>query len=100
MLEKTYEGCASVCRIPLFYLTKDISLGMPEAECISEAMTKANTKAQEISELIFNLGVVVLSTILFTFGVCSKEGLGGGSTEQVTTELQLKEGEDNENISF
>ena len=52
---------------------------MPEAECISEAMTKANTKAKEISEMIFNLGVVVLSTILFSFGVCSKEGEGGST---------------------
>lgn len=32
-LEEKYE-CASICRRPLFYITRDISEGRPESECI------------------------------------------------------------------
>lgn len=28
-MEHTYDGCASICETPLFYLTRDMELGMP-----------------------------------------------------------------------
>lgn len=32
-IEEEYN-CASICKVPLFYITKDISEGKPEIECI------------------------------------------------------------------
>lgn len=29
--------CAGLCNVPLFYITKDISIGRPTKECIAEA---------------------------------------------------------------
>ena len=34
-LLEEFPGCASICITPLFYITKDISLGKPETECIA-----------------------------------------------------------------
>ena len=34
ILESQHESCASICEPPLFYLTRDVSLGMPDTECI------------------------------------------------------------------
>jgi len=36
-LERQFDDCSSICSPPLFYLTKDISMGMPEKECIDVA---------------------------------------------------------------
>jgi len=32
-LEESYD-CASICNVPLFYITRDISEGRPEQECV------------------------------------------------------------------
>ena len=33
-LENRYD-CASLCETPLFYLTKDVSLGPPPIDCVT-----------------------------------------------------------------
>jgi hypothetical protein len=41
-----HEGaCASICDPPLFYLTKDISEGMPATECVAEQVEESKDLA-------------------------------------------------------
>jgi len=44
-LENEFVGCAGICEPPLFYLSQDISLGIPSFECIENAMIDSNKKS-------------------------------------------------------
>jgi hypothetical protein len=44
-LEHEHKTCASICEIPLFFLTKDISLGKPQFECIDEQLKESQALA-------------------------------------------------------
>lgn len=68
--------CAGVCDVPLFYVTKDISEGPPQRECI-EAMFDSITSGMSL------LGVVALITGIFTFaGFIGSFALCGGNNEK------------------
>ena len=43
-MEKRYEEheCSGICKKNLFYLTQDISLGMPKIECVEAAVRDAD----------------------------------------------------------
>lgn len=71
-LENSYKGCASICQTPLFYLTQDLSLGLPLYECIDKAMMDAMETARHTGIFTLILGLNVFVSMLFTFGVCTK----------------------------
>lgn len=71
-LETSYKGCASICTPPLFYLTQDLSLGLPEYECIEKAMMDAMDTAHHTGIFTLILGLSVFVSMFFSFGVCTK----------------------------
>jgi len=53
--------CAGLCDVPLFYVTKDVSLGSPTKECVESLF-------DEITEGMSALGAIALITGIFTIG--------------------------------
>ena len=70
-LETNYVGCSSICNKQPFFLTQDISKGMPEFECISKAMEAANATANSTGVFTVILGATVFISLFFAFGVCT-----------------------------
>ena len=61
MLERKYN-CASMCHVPLFWLTKDVSEGPPTQECVSASIDSLSdqigfTIAFSVSGLLLLLAV-------------------------------------------
>ena len=44
-IEEMHNQCASICSPPLFYITKDISEGMPKEECVIEQIEESKNLA-------------------------------------------------------
>ena len=44
-IEGIHHQCASICQPPLFYITKEISEGMPETECVAEQVEESEDLA-------------------------------------------------------
>ena len=61
-MELTYEDCGSICNVPLFYIQRDISKGIPKKECLTAAIEWADVKAKEIGERLGWLYLVVISS--------------------------------------
>ena len=55
-VEEDYD-CAGLCYVPLFYLTKDISAGRPEKECIREIIDDVYMESRG---LLYGLGFAFL----------------------------------------
>lgn len=68
-LEKDYE-CASMCKVPLFYLTRDVKDGKPEKEC-TEAIVEAVTGKVLVAVICFITGLVLLCACICSFPLCS-----------------------------
>ena len=64
-MEHSHESCGSICNKPLFYLTKDISEGMPESECINEQLKLSQALAMNISSISGILSYIMYGTIAF-----------------------------------
>ena len=68
-LEDNYD-CASVCEVPLFYITRDISEGRPTQECaagIYHSM-KGAYKAEAAFSIILSLVLWVSMTAAIAIG--------------------------------
>lgn len=69
-LESEYEGCSSICKTPLFYLTKDVSAGIPAKECLEVAYSQAVDGMAVAAGLLQTGGVLALLSIPMAFPVC------------------------------
>lgn len=69
-MEHNHKNCASVCETPLFYLTKDISQGRPETECINEQLKLTQALAVSISSLSGIISYIFYGTIAFVIPIC------------------------------
>ena len=69
-METNYTDCASVCEAPLFYLTRDISQGMPKKECLQVAIDEAIGKAKAASDLLYGGAILALISLPMAFPVC------------------------------
>lgn len=70
-LEERYS-CASMCSVPLFYLTKDVAQGPPETDCFTAAVEEITDN--RLAAIIFgSTALVLLFAILGAFPLCSKD---------------------------
>ena len=68
-LETDYE-CASMCKIPLFYISRDISLGKPTMECTA-AIVEAVTGKILVAVVCFITGLVLFCAMICSFPLCT-----------------------------
>ena len=69
MLEKRYD-CASMCQIPLFWLTKDVSEGPPTKECVSASIESLSDQIG--FTIAFSIsGVLLLLAVIGAIPLCS-----------------------------
>jgi len=69
-LESKYDDCASICFKPLFFISKDISKGMPKRECLQASIDTAALKAQTASSLLFVTAIFIFISIAMVFPLC------------------------------
>ena len=62
--------CASTCKVPLFYLTKNTTEGRPTEECISAFVDKLSTSMKPAAYAALGLGVVLLCACIGTYPLC------------------------------
>lgn len=67
-LESKYN-CASMCKVPLFWLTKDVSEGPATRECV-EAAIESLSDQQRIATALAITGVFLLLAALGAFPLC------------------------------
>jgi hypothetical protein len=58
-LETKFEGCASVCVTPLFFLSKPLSEGQPKLSCTVELIHENTISLHALGIFIFTLGVLL-----------------------------------------
>ena len=68
-LETDYK-CASMCSVPLFYLTLDISKGKPEQEC-TKAIIEEVTGKTLVAVICILTGVILLCAMVCSFPLCT-----------------------------
>ena len=78
-LEDKYD-CASVCEVPLFYITRDISEGRPTQEC--SAGIYHSMKGAYKAEAAFS---IILSLILWV-SMCAAIAIGCGEDPDASSE--------------
>lgn len=66
--------CASICQVPLFYLSLDVSLGKPTQDCMTPIMESAN---QPIAG-----GVALFTGLICLIAFCASFPLCTGFSEQ------------------
>lgn len=98
-LEDKYD-CASVCEVPLFYITRDISEGMPLQECaagIYHSM-KGSYRAEAAFSIILSLvlWVAMTAALMIGCGPDEEDDPGAGAEEskpRENPEAKYKESE-------
>ena len=66
-LESSYTDCASICDAPLFHLTKDVELGMPNQECLKVAKQDFIANGEFVMLLVSILAGCTLISPIFAF---------------------------------
>ena len=66
-----FDECSSICKPSLFYLTRDISKGMPKKECLKAALDDAAARATNIANLLMAVAVFGLLAMPLAFPLCS-----------------------------
>ena len=59
-----------MCKVPLFYISRDISEGKPEMEC-TEAIVEAFTGKIMVAVVCMITGLVLLCAMICSFPLCS-----------------------------
>jgi len=74
-LEQKYD-CASVCKRPLFYITRDIEEGRPEQECIGAIYDSISGEMKVGAAFLIILALVLLGAMVSGLVIClgPKEG--------------------------
>jgi len=68
--ESTFE-CAGVCRPGFYYLTKDLSEGIPEKDCLSAFVDDFPTKFRTPALVALVTGICLLFAFICSFPLCS-----------------------------
>jgi hypothetical protein len=68
-LEENFD-CASLCKVPLFYITKDISEGRPRQECIDGFIKGMNANLGTAGLFSILCAIILLIGALGTFPIC------------------------------
>lgn len=68
-LEQSYD-CASICEVPLFYLTKDIREGKVTRECTQAIILSLESPVGIAGFVSIFLGLFLLIATLGTFPLC------------------------------
>ena len=89
-LEDKFSNCASICKQPLFYITKDVSYGMPGKECIRAALDWAETSAKALGFFTGLNGAIIIVGSLMTIPLAI-------SQEDLVEDSSMEE---DENIEF
>lgn len=75
-MEDNYEACASICRTPLFYLTKDVSEGTPVNDCLTATIEDMTDK--KTASIVFSLLTIIIWIALFSAcALCTKDSEEG-----------------------
>jgi len=59
-----------MCKVPLFYLTQDVSLGKPEKEC-AEAIIAEVTGKTLVAAICIITGLILFCAMICSFPLCS-----------------------------
>lgn len=68
-LETDYK-CASMCKVPLFYLAADVSLGKPEKEC-AQAIIDEVTGKTLVAVICIVTGLILFCAMICSFPLCT-----------------------------
>ena len=69
-MESSYN-CAGICEVPLFFLSKDISLGPPKQECVNAILTQSTEEIKYTGLIILITGCIILSIFISSLFLCS-----------------------------
>jgi len=69
-LESRYE-CASMCQTPLFYITRNVSVGPPYQDCAHAAIDEM-TDNQGAAIVFIVTAVILLSSVYGAFLLCNR----------------------------
>ena len=92
-MESNFTNCASICKKPLFYLTKDVSYGKPGKECIRAALDWAETSAKALGFFTGLNGAVIIIGSFLTIPLAI-------SQEDLVEDEESFEEDNPENIEF
>ena len=70
-LEEKYS-CASICEVPLFYLTKDVKLGAPSIDCFTAAVEDISDNSL-LAMIFLVTAFLLLFAIIGVFPLCSRD---------------------------
>lgn len=70
-LEKDYD-CASICQVPLFYATKNLSAGQPTQECLQALIDSVSSSVGVVGVIALITGLVSLVGFIGSFPLCTK----------------------------
>ena len=68
-LEDKYD-CASVCNLPLFYITRDISEGRPQKECLKAIYNEISGEMKVESAFPIILSLVLMCAMMSGLVIC------------------------------
>ena len=72
-VENTFN-CASVCSVPLFYITKDISEGRPQMECVQAVIEGVQGPLGIAAMTSIFIGFLLITAVFGTFPLCCSKG--------------------------
>lgn len=61
-MELNFEDCGSICKPPLFYITRSISNGIPTQDCFEAAISNADDRVKIAVERLGYLYYVVITS--------------------------------------
>jgi hypothetical protein len=94
-LEERYS-CASICSVPLFYLSREVSEGSPTTDCFT-AVVEDITDNKTAAIIFFVTAIVLLFAVMGTFPLCGKDsGESNEKTEKRKKNYQVDEPEVNQ----
>ena len=95
-LEFNFEDCGSICNKPLFYITRDISKGLPKKDCLEAAIETADEKVKEaVYRLEITYYIVIVSSGIPIFLLCGyNKSLDRLEKEALEEEEKLKQKEE------
>ena len=73
-VEKDFS-CAGLCDVPLFYVTKDISLGPPKKECVEQMFIDITSSMSSLGMISLVAGIFTILGFFGTFSLCSNNSL-------------------------
>jgi hypothetical protein len=64
-------SCAGACKVPLFYVTRDLSAGKPERDCVNALFDELQGGAQPAGYVCLITGILLLLTTICACPLCT-----------------------------